>query len=370
MASGLPTSTLGRTELTVTRLGYGAMELRGGARGRAVTESDAAAVLHAVLDCGITFIDTSPDYGVSEELIGRHLSERRSEFLLASKCGRPVGEAAAAPPSGGPPPHLFTRQNVIDGVEQSLRRMRTDYLDLVQFHGNPTRAQLEEHGALEALLELRERGVMRFVGASSTEPRLSELLALGVFDAFQIPYSALQRDHEAAIDAVAEAGAGTVIRAGVARGREGVGDAHHRDGSGHAAERVGARRTRRAAGSDVPHGVHAAVHAHAPRSADGHRRDDERRAPPRQRARCRSRATPHGPLRRGQAPSRRRTIGGAAGLGRPTGLLCGDREPRAVRPRRAARRQPTPMRRARVERHSAPRSRPHLYAVAAREGER
>lgn len=218
MASGLPTSTLGRTGLEVTRLGYGAMELRGGARGRDVPEEQAAAILHAVLDAGITFIDTSPDYGVSEELIGRHLADRRSEFLLASKCGCLVGDAAAADTGSGPPPHLFTRENVVAGVEQSLRRMRTDHLDLVQFHGNPTRAQLEEHGALEALLELREQGKVRFIGASSTEPKLAELRALGVFDAFQIPYSALQREHEAAITATAEADAGTVIRGGAARG--------------------------------------------------------------------------------------------------------------------------------------------------------
>ena len=220
MASGLPTSTLGRTGLAVTRLCYGAMELRGGARGRDVPEPQVAEVLHAVLDAGITFIDTSPDYGLSEERIGRHLAGRRSEFLLASKCGCLVGETAAAGAgsAGGPPAHLFTRENVIAGVEQSLRRMRTNYLDLVQFHGNPTRAQLEEHGALAALLELREQGKVRFVGASSTEPQLSELRALGVFDAFQIPYSALQREHETSISVAAADGAGTVIRGGAARG--------------------------------------------------------------------------------------------------------------------------------------------------------
>lgn len=71
--SDLPTSKLGRTDETVTKLAYGAMELRGpvpGMGGREVTPDRAKTILNAVLDAGITMIDTSPDYGRSEELIG------------------------------------------------------------------------------------------------------------------------------------------------------------------------------------------------------------------------------------------------------------------------------------------------------------
>src|SRR5712664_2181198 len=79
--------TLGRTGLQVTTLGYGAMELRGAPRGPEVSDHAAEKVLNAVLDAGINFIDTSIDYGRSEELIGRFIARRRSEYFLASKCG-------------------------------------------------------------------------------------------------------------------------------------------------------------------------------------------------------------------------------------------------------------------------------------------
>src|SRR5918996_1157922 len=120
----LPTRTLGRTGLEVTALGYGAMELRGAPRGRDISPDQAQIVLNAVLDQGITFIDTSIDYGQSEELIGRFIAARRSDFILASKCGSLVG-AAPAPP-GERNPHIFTRENIIAGVNQSLARMKTD----------------------------------------------------------------------------------------------------------------------------------------------------------------------------------------------------------------------------------------------------
>jgi aryl-alcohol dehydrogenase-like predicted oxidoreductase len=212
----LPRTTLGRTGLTVTTLGYGAMELRGAPRGPAIDDEQAGAVLKAVLDAGINYIDTSPDYGNSEELIGRFIANRRADYFLASKCGCLVG-ATPAPP-GERNPHVFTAENVRAGVEQSLRRLNTDYLDVVQFHASPSRQQLEADGGLEALLALQREGKVRFIGMSGTLPNLTEQIAMGVFDVFQIPYSALQREHEQAIAEAAQAGAGIVIRGGAARG--------------------------------------------------------------------------------------------------------------------------------------------------------
>ena len=89
MTQKLPTAVLGRTKLPITRLGYGAMEVRGSRiwSGRPVTEDQAKTILNAVLDNGINFIDTSNDYGRSEEFIGRFIAHRRSEFYLATKCG-------------------------------------------------------------------------------------------------------------------------------------------------------------------------------------------------------------------------------------------------------------------------------------------
>jgi aryl-alcohol dehydrogenase-like predicted oxidoreductase len=142
----LPKRELGRTGLQVTMLGYGAMELRGAPRARDTTEAQAETILNAVLDAGINYIDTSIDYGVSEERIGRYISHRRSEYYLASKCGCLVG----APAVRG-----LTRDNILAGVEQSLVRMKTDYLDVVQFHISPSKQTLEENGALDAVMELK-----------------------------------------------------------------------------------------------------------------------------------------------------------------------------------------------------------------------
>jgi aryl-alcohol dehydrogenase-like predicted oxidoreductase len=210
----LPTAILGRTGETVTTLGFGAMELRS----PRLHHDQVDELLNTVLDEGITMIDTSPDYGGSEEHIGRAISHRRSEYFLASKCGCPVGEGVGDTPPAGLREHTFTRENIRAGVEQSLRRLRTDHLDLVQFHISPSPEVLAEHDAVAELLALRDEGKVRFLGMSGTLPNLPAQIAMGVFDAFQIPYSAVERDHEAAISDAAAAGSGTIIRGGVARG--------------------------------------------------------------------------------------------------------------------------------------------------------
>ena len=211
----ITTRTLGRTGADVTILSYGAMELRGQPRGPEIADEDAGRLLNRVLDGGINLIDTSPDYGRSEELIGTYLSGRRDEFFLASKCGCPLNP----PPDAQPPyQHDYRPANVRADVEQSLRRLRTDRLDLVQVHMSPSRATLAENHTVETLQELQAEGKIRFIGMSGILPNLPDHLAMGVFDVFQIPYSAVQRDHEELITEAADKGAGTFIRGGAARG--------------------------------------------------------------------------------------------------------------------------------------------------------
>ncbi len=209
------TRTLGGTGAEVTVLGYGAMELRGRPRGPQIADQDAGRLLNAVLDGGINLIDTSPDYGRSEELIGSYIGHRRAEFFLASKCGCPLELPADAVP---PYRHDYSPGNVRADVEQSLRRLRTDHLDLVQVHMSPSRAALEENHTVEMLRDLQAEGKVRFIGMSGILPDLPDHIAMGVFDVFQIPYSAIQRDHEELITEAADAGAGTFIRGGAARG--------------------------------------------------------------------------------------------------------------------------------------------------------
>jgi aryl-alcohol dehydrogenase-like predicted oxidoreductase len=193
------------------------MELRGVKEaGPELGDKDACNLLNRVLDSGINFIDTSPDYGRSESLIGKALSPRRNEFILATKCGCPVHRLGDK--------HDFSRENIRAAVEQSLRRMRTDWLDLVQFHVSPSRSTLEEHDSIGALVDLQSEGKVRFIGVSGEPPHLTEQIGMGVFDAFQIPYSALHRENEGLITAAAATGAGVIIRGGVARGVPGPDD--------------------------------------------------------------------------------------------------------------------------------------------------
>lgn len=217
----LPTNKFGRTGLDVTKLGYGAMEVRGTRiwGGRPVTDEEAGTILNAVLDAGITFIDTANDYGRSEEYIGRFLSGRRSEYVLATKCGCTVVHKDEHTDDT---PHVWTRENLFRGLHESLERMRTDYVDVMQLH-NPSVEQVESGDLVAVLQEMRDQGKVRFIGISSTEPHIEHFIGTGVFDVFQIPYSALERKEEGSIQRAADSGAGVIVRGGVARGEPGAG---------------------------------------------------------------------------------------------------------------------------------------------------
>ena len=206
MTPAIPTAKLGRTGLEVTRLGFGTA-LRSG-----LDDDRWDVLLNSVLDAGINFVDTANDYGLhwarpAEERIGRHLSGRRSEFYLATKCG--------CPPGGGD--HIWTRENAFRGLHESLGRLRTDYVDLMQYH-NPSVEECEAGDLVRVLEDMREQGKVRWIGVSTTLPHLPTFLEWGVFDVFQIPYSALERRHEEWITRAAQAGTGIVIRGGAAQG--------------------------------------------------------------------------------------------------------------------------------------------------------
>jgi len=208
-------NTLGRTGLEVTQLGYGSMGLRGPKTWgvRTVSEDAADQFLNSVLDAGINFIDTSPDYGISEQRIGRYISSRRSEFYLATKCGCVHTQHADHLEIG----HTWKKDVIQRNIETSLQRLQTDYVDLLQFHGGDAET-LQREGLIELLMDFRDQGMVRFIGASSSLPHLPALIELGVFDTFQIPYSCLAPAHHDLITRSAQTGAGIIIRGGIAQG--------------------------------------------------------------------------------------------------------------------------------------------------------
>ena len=165
MTSTRTRATLGRTGLDVNRLGFGAMELRPRADKPPLDDTAIDRLLNQVLDQGIDFVDTSPDYGPSEEHIGRAIAHRRDEYVLASKCGCVVDPSAA-----GRFEHRYDRPTIRYAVERSLRRLRTDHLDLVQFHLSPTVEVLAAEDSIAELRAMQDEGKVRFIGMSGTLP--------------------------------------------------------------------------------------------------------------------------------------------------------------------------------------------------------
>ncbi len=209
------TKTLGRTGLDVTQLGYGSMGIRGPRTWgvRDVSEQAADEFLNSVLDAGINFIDTSPDYGISEQRIGEYIGSRRSEFFLATKCGCFYTQHDDQLEID----HVWKKDVIQRNIETSLQRLRTDYIDVLQFHGGDAET-LHREGLIDLLSNFRDQGIVRFIGASSSLPNLPGLIDLGVFDTFQVPYSCLAPIHHDLITRAAETGAGIIIRGGVAQG--------------------------------------------------------------------------------------------------------------------------------------------------------
>ena len=212
-------NVLGRTGLEVTQLGYGSMGIRGPNTWgvRVVSEEAADEFLNSVLDAGINFIDTAPDYGISEQRIGQYISSRRDEFYLATKCGCAYTQHEDHIEID----HVWKAEVVQRNIETSLQRLRTYYVDVLQFHGGDAET-LQREGLIDLLRSFREQGMIKFIGASSALPHLPGLIDLDVFDTFQIPYSCLAPQHHDLITRAAEAGAGIIIRGGIAQGGPGA----------------------------------------------------------------------------------------------------------------------------------------------------
>ena len=116
---------------------------------RVVSEEAADEFLNSVLDAGINFIDTSPDYGASEERIGKYIGSRRSEYYLATKCGC----AYTQHDDHIEIDHVWKKDVVERNVETSLRRLQTDHIDLLQFHGGDAET-LQREGLVDLFLDL------------------------------------------------------------------------------------------------------------------------------------------------------------------------------------------------------------------------
>ena len=180
MVQPLPTAILGRTGLEVTRLGYGT-----GSRKQHPDDQQWARLLNGVLDSGINFIDTANDYGIGRA--HAHLKSR--SVATSSPADRSIilRPSAVAAPGGG---HAWTRENAFRGLAESLERMKTDYVDIMQLH-NPTVDECEAADLVKALQDMREQGKVRWIGVSTTLPHLPTYLEWGssTYSRYHIPPS-------------------------------------------------------------------------------------------------------------------------------------------------------------------------------------
>jgi 1-deoxyxylulose-5-phosphate synthase len=167
--------SLGRTGLRVSRVCLGTVYF-----GSRISDDESTRIIHRALDLGINFIDTAeiymrPQYGASEEAVGRALEGQRDDVILATKKRYDPGVFR----TGGPGDHGLSRRQIVAAVEHSLRRLRTDYLDLYYPHHPDPEVDLEE--SLRAFDDLVTSGKVRYIGLSNY-PAWQVVAALWIAD--------------------------------------------------------------------------------------------------------------------------------------------------------------------------------------------
>jgi len=207
--------TLGRTGIKVTPYALGAMMFGAGGN---PDHDDSIRIIHKALDAGINFIDTADRYsgGESEEIVGKALKGRRDDVVLATKVHGPMGD--------DPNQQGNSRRWIMTEVENSLRRLQTDHIDLYQIHRPDSDTDIEE--TLSALSDLVHSGKVRAIGSSTTPASdiveaqwVAERRGLERFRTEQPPYSILNRGIEAEVLPVAQRyGMGTLVWSPLAKG--------------------------------------------------------------------------------------------------------------------------------------------------------
>jgi len=168
-------------------------------------------LLNGLLDLGITYFDTAPAYGLSEERIGQAISHRRGEFTLSTKVGETFENGSST--------YDFSRNSIEQSVQRSLKRLRTDVLDVVFIHANADDlAILNQTDVVKTLLSLRDTGVVKRVGLSA-KTAAGARQALDWADAIMVEYHLEDRSHEEVIAEAKAAGIGVVVKKALASGK-------------------------------------------------------------------------------------------------------------------------------------------------------
>jgi aryl-alcohol dehydrogenase-like predicted oxidoreductase len=156
--------------MRVSVLGFGGSEI--GYEG--IAEETVARLLNSALDAGLNIIDTAECYQGSEELIGRTVAHRRQDFYLFTKCGHPRGIGSED----------WSSPSLLESIERSLQRLRTDHLDLIQLH-SCSESVLRKGDAIAALQSARDKGYARYIGYSGDSLAAKFAVECGAFDTLQ-----------------------------------------------------------------------------------------------------------------------------------------------------------------------------------------
>jgi len=208
---------LGRTDLEITFIGFGALEIGRdwglellGNQARPDEEA-AGKMLNFILDSGVNLIDTARAYHLSEERIGKFISHRRNEYYLTSKCGEHSNEPGTY--------YDFSYRAVKESIEKSLWLLKTDHIDVMQIHFGPDAEKVLADGeTLAAMKDAQVEGKIRFIGASPPHSLIEACIDSGEFDVLQVEYNLLNRENEELIARAAAEHIGILIRGGLARG--------------------------------------------------------------------------------------------------------------------------------------------------------
>jgi aryl-alcohol dehydrogenase-like predicted oxidoreductase len=169
--TGIATRPFGNTGMDVTLIGLGAGQIGQEEEGK----QTAARLLNAALDDGLRVIDTAECYGIAEDLIGEHVSHRRDEFFLFTKTGH--GKRIGMPD--------WDPKTLATTIEQSLQRLRADYVDLLQLH-TCGKEKLQQGDVIEVIQRAKEQGKARFIGYSGDGDDAIYAIECGAFDTLQI----------------------------------------------------------------------------------------------------------------------------------------------------------------------------------------
>lgn len=207
---------VGTTSIEVSPIGFGAFKIgrNEGIKYAAAydlpSEDETATLLNAVVDLGITYIDTAPAYGVSEVRVGRSLSHRRDDLIISTKVGETFEDGRSS--------YDFSGAATRSSIERSLRRLQTDHLDIVFVHSNGDDLKIQqETDIVETLQSLRESGEVRAIGFSGKTVEGARA-ALDWADVLMVEYHLDDRSHRAVMDE-ATGRAGVVVKKALASGR-------------------------------------------------------------------------------------------------------------------------------------------------------